>query len=117
MIEIGEGVINSAVSDVPVWQLKKVDIPGLRPAVYDSEGKVIEPDNLGDLTEEARAIFDEKPWYRTLLAEVRQHQKSAIFVTVLGGITIFVATAAGFEFGLRHGQDLRHLPRILRRKK
>lgn len=115
MIEV-ESQIESSVPDVPVGQLE-VSIPGLRPEIRNLDGRVISPNNLGDLAEGARAIFDEKPWYRPLLKEIRQHKKSAIFVAVLGGITIFVATAAGFEFGIRHGQDLRHLPKILRGKK
>lgn len=96
---------------------RDVEIPGLRPEIRDSNGQIIEATNLGDLANEAKKIFDEKPWYRSLLTEVRQHKKSAIFITTLGGISIFVAAAAGFEFGVRHSQDLRHLPKILRRKK
>lgn len=115
MIEV-ESQIESSVPDVPVGQLD-VSITGLRAEIRDTNGKIIEPGNLLDLAEEARAIFDEIPWYRSLLSAVRQHKKSAVFVAAAGGIIIFVATAAGFEFGVRHGQDLRHLPRILRGKK
>jgi|SRR3989344_7552436 len=93
-----------------------VRIPGLIPGVHKSEGGIIQPSNLADLAHQARAIFAEKPWYQLLLRDVRQHKKSAVFIVALGTVTIFVATAAGFEFGVRHGQDLRHLPKILRRK-
>lgn len=114
MIEL-EGQIESSVPDVPVGQLD-VSLPGLIQEIRNTNDQVIEPSNLGDLAEEAKAIFAQKSWYRSLLRDVRQHKKSAIFVVAMGGIIIFVATAAGFEFGVRHGQDLRHLPKILRRK-
>lgn len=94
-----------------------VDIPGLRPEIRGSDGRITRPSNLTDLAEQAKEVFITKPWYRLLLRDVRQGKKSAVFITVLGGITIFAATAAGFEFGIRHGQDLRNLPRILKRKK
>lgn len=94
-----------------------VRIPGLMPAVHNSEGRIIQPSNLEDLAQQARAIFAERPWYRSLLSDVRQHRKSAVFVATLGGITIFAAAVAGFEFGVRHGQDLRYLSKILKRKR
>lgn len=100
--------------DVLIAQID-VSIPGLRPDIRDSNGIIIKSNNLTDLASEARIIFADKPWYRPLLNDVRRHKKSAIFLAALGGITIFVATAAGFEFGIRHGQDLRHLPKILRK--
>lgn len=94
-----------------------VDVPGLKPDLRDGNGKVRKPSNLLDLSEEANKIFSEKPWYRALLTDVRKHRKSAIFITSLGSIAIFVAGAAGFEFGVRHGRDLNVLPKILKRKK
>ena len=102
-------------SSAPVVQVD-VSIPGLRPEIHGSDGKISRLSNLSNLAKQAREIFSEKPWYRPLLSDVRQGKKSAIFVTALGGITIFVAAAAGFEFGVRHGKDLKHLPRILKRR-
>lgn len=116
MIEV-EGDKDIVGNNYVLLAQRDVGITGLRPDTRDSNGKIIEPNNLTDLAEEARAIFAEIPWYRSLLREVRQNKKSAIFIAALGGITIFVAGTAGFEFGVRHGQDLRHLPRILRKKK
>lgn len=95
----------------------RVDVPGVRPEIRDVNGQVVCPTNLEGLAKVARETFQQKPWFGPLLRDVRQGKKSAIFVTVLGGITIFAATAAGFEFGIRHGQDLKHLPKILGRKK
>ena len=94
-----------------------VDVPGLKPDQRDSNGRVKIPNNLFDLSREASKIFSEKPWYRDLLTDVRKHRKSAVFITSLGSIAIFVAGAAGFEFGVRHGRDLNVLPKILKRKK
>ena len=92
-----------------------IDIPGLKPEQRDSSGKIRIPNNLPSLSVVTRKVLSEKPWFGDLLRSVRQHEKSAIFVTSLGGIAIFVAGVAGFEFGVRHGQDLQLLPKHLKR--
>lgn len=95
-----------------------VEVPGLKPDVRSStDDKIIRPSNLDTLAEKVDEILSNKPWYRLLLDDVSQSKKSAIFTIALGTLTIFVATAAGFEFGIRHGQDLKHLPKILSRQK
>lgn len=93
-----------------------VEVMGLKPETYDRNGNISHPDNLADLAKETQEIFAKKPWFQPLLEDVLQHKKSAVFITAAGLITIFVATAAGFEFGIRHGRDLRDLQEILRKK-
>jgi hypothetical protein len=45
---------------------------------------------------------------------VRKGRKSAIFTIGVGSIIIFSAAAAGFEFGVRYGRDIKELGRIIR---
>jgi hypothetical protein len=91
----------------------KVEVPGLMPPVLTPEGKVKQPDNLAEKAEEIKRIADEKPWLKTLISDVRKGRKSAIFTIGVGSIIIFSA-AAGFEFGVRHGRDIKELGRIIR---
>jgi hypothetical protein len=91
----------------------KVEVPGLMPPVLTPEGKVKQPDNLAEKAEEIKRIADEKPWLKSLISDVRQGKKSAIFTVGVGSIIIFSAVV-GFEFGLRHGKDIRELSRIIR---
>lgn len=93
-----------------------VEVLGLKPETRDRNGNISDPGNLADLAEKTQKIFVEKPWFQPLLDDVLQHKKSAVFITAAGLIIIFVATAAGFEFGIRHGRDLRDLQDILRKK-
>lgn len=81
----------------------RVEIPGLMPPAEDRPG------NLEQKLPAIQEELERREGLDTLFADVRAHKKSAIFWTVAGGLVIFVATAAGFEFGIRHGQDLKVL--------
>lgn len=93
-----------------------VDIPGFKPDIRGFDGKINIKGNLGELSGEIQGILFQRSFYRKLLQSVRQDRRSAIFYGVIGGISIVAATAVGFEFGIRHGQDLRILPKLLKRK-
>lgn len=103
-------------TDVPIAQID-IKIPKLIPEIPHSNGSVLRESNLKDLADEAGEIFNEKPWFRPLSEEIEQHKKSATFVIVLGGISIFVAASAGFEFGIRHGKDIKDLIDMARKRK
>lgn len=115
MTERHPGVHEAFDGSPPVGRLE-VNIPRLKPDSVSAEGKIIRPGNLFKMTAETNEELAKKPWYKTLLSDVRKHRKSAVFITSLGSIAIFVAGAAGFEFGVRHGRDLKILPKILKRK-
>ncbi len=110
MVEKNPGVHEFFDGSAPVIR-QEIEVPGLKAGNHRSVS------NYTELPEEKRRIFSEKPWYRILLSDVRKHKKSAIFVTTFGGVIIFVAGVAGFEFGVRDGRDLRILPKLLKRKK
>ena len=105
-------------AEILIAQLE-VEVPGLKHEVRDSKDDttIIRPSNLEELGGKVMSILEKKPWYKPLLEDLHQGKKSAIFTVAFGGLTIFVATAAGFEFGFRHGRDLRHLSEIIGRKK
>lgn len=102
-------------SDIPVGQID-VNIPPLRPDAIDTHGKIIRPSNLLAHARMARESILNTSWYGPVMKAVREHKKDAIFVTGLGVITIFVA-GAGFEFGVRHGRDIRILQKMLKHGK
>lgn len=115
MIERHPGVHEAFDGSPPIVRLE-VSIPRLKPDSVDADGKITKPGNLFQMTAEASEELSKKPWYKSLLTDVRKYRKSAVFITSLGSIAIFVAGAAGFEFGVRHGRDLKILPKILKRK-
>lgn len=116
MIERHPGIHEILDGSSPVVQLG-VDVPELRPENRDSNGRVTKLSNLSDISIEANKVLSEKPWYRTLIGDVRKSRKSAIFIVSLGSLIIFVAGMGGFEFGVRNGKDLRILPKLLKRKR
>lgn len=94
-----------------------IEVPGLKPDTLDNKGRVIKPGNLSERVDVIHKTFFEKPWLRGLMSSVRNEEKSAVFYITAGGIVIFVAGVAGFEFGVRHAKDLGILPKLLKRGK
>lgn len=107
--------------NISEFQIAQTDVlvPGLKPDVRaDVNGPIVKASNLEGLTDKVRDTLDEKPWYKHLLTDVLEGKKSAVFiVSSIGVLTIFAATAAGVEFGIRHGRDLRELQNLLHPKK
>lgn len=51
-------------------------------------------------------------WLARIKKEVKDGTKSGIFWPVAGGFIILIG-AAGFEFGIRHGKDIKEFPKLL----
>lgn len=103
--------------EVLIGQLN-LEVPGLKPEIRTDDGKVICQSNLDELMDKTDEALNKKPWYKPLLRDVLEDKKSAVFiVSSIGVLTIFAATVAGFEFGIRHGKDLKHLSEMLDRRK
>ena len=95
----------------------RIPVTGLQPPVHDTKrGEVIKEGNLTNRLPELNDAIDKRPWFRQLLKDVRAGKKSAVVTTALGGIVITAAIGAGFEFGIRHGQDLREFSKLLRKR-
>ncbi len=94
-----------------------ISIPGLTPDIQGADGKIVARGNFKELSQEVKRTLAREPWFKELLKNVRQDKQSAIFYGVVGGLTIIAATTMGFEFGIRHGKDLKILPKLLKRRK
>ncbi|MBI4039060.1 hypothetical protein HY384_03830 [Candidatus Daviesbacteria bacterium] len=114
-IELGATIpANEIGMGLPVESV--IPVSGLRPPVLNGNGEIAVDGrtnqflegNLEDkMPEIAEIIAKRYHWVSRLAEEVRQHKKSAIVVAALGGLTILSAVGAGFEFGVRHGEDIR----------
>lgn len=97
-----------------------VDVPGLMPDIINAKGEMLKQSNLGEKlpfihdTLEGIEPKEHKTFYQKIIEDIHSGKKSAIYtITGIGVLTFFVATVAGFEFGIRHGKDLRHLDSLL----
>lgn len=88
-----------------------LSVPGLMPPTYDIGGKIKTGDNLQEKLSEIDTLIagEDHSWYQRLVNDVMSSRKSAIFKIAVGSIIVFAATGAGFEFGIRHGRDIREL--------
>ncbi len=89
-----------------------IRVPRFRSNIVDDDGTVVALGNMDQMAREIKKRLSVESGFRELLSDVRQGKKSAVFYGVAGAIVIFTA-AVGFEFGLRDGQDLKLLPKIL----
>lgn len=109
---------------VGVHEIDRPSVPGqislgvskARPAVRGKEERLIEDDNIDTLGKDIISAIRSEKKVR-LFGRIRRALESGdiqgIYTVTAGMLTIFVA-AAGFEFGIRHGKDIRHLEDILR---
>src|SRR4051812_41187611 len=105
----------------------EINIPGLKPdKVYppifnNKSGKIMregytQEANLSEKSQEIRDEIKKRPWLRNLWRDIRAGKKSAIVTVVLGGLVITTAAGAEFEFGIRHGRDIKEIRNLLKRK-
>lgn len=111
--------------EMPILAQTEIPVPGLMPATVDSNGEEKAPSNFEDIKEtiagiltatehtETGEVKEKFGWIRQLANEVREHKKTAIFTIGLGAITVLAASAAGIEFGVRHGKDITRLDEIM----
>jgi len=97
-------------SEHPVIPVVSENIPmgGIKPDMVLRDDTIVE----GNFHEKKDLILQElnkHPWFMTLAEDVRTNRKSAILVTFVGGVAIIAAAAAGYEFGIRHGRDIKQL--------
>lgn len=88
---------------------EEIIIPGLHPDAGNPDSKTFHPSNLDDLMPDVAQALGKREWFGKLAQDVLDNKKSAVFVTLVGGIVIFAAAGVGYEFGLRKGKDIRHL--------
>lgn len=106
-----------------------VKIPGLRPPLLRKEDEIAKPSNLEseEILEKLGGVLslpdnpEEQPsktakWFHNLSEEVKKGKKSAIFYPELGAV-VFVVGIGVVEFGVRHGEDIRKLARLLTKHK
>ncbi len=86
----------------------RVVVPRLRPDVFDPRKGFISG-NFDSLMPQVLEALKKRPGFEALVKDIKEHKKSAIIVTSVGGLTLLVATIAGYEFGIRHGRDIRQL--------
>lgn len=111
------GVTIPANEDRPSIPIESViRVIGLRPPVLDSNGQVgidgrtnkpCEGNLEEKLPEIEKIIKRAHHWLPRLVGEVTAHKKSAIVFAAVGGLTILSAVGAGYEFGIKHGEDIR----------
>lgn len=93
-----------------------IDVPGVRPTLRRENGQLQVTSNLEkpEVAEQlSKEVHEKKPWFVTSLKEaVLRGERSGIWIPVVGGVSVFVA-AAGFEFGIRHGKDIKELYALL----
>lgn len=100
-----------------------VPFPGLRPETTHSKtGEVITPSNIDseEMKEQLKEIFDKNSkrgkWLREMRRDIREGKRSVVYLEELGALTFLVAAGVAFEFGVRHGKDIKILTSKLRRK-
>ena len=87
---------------------ERIPMGGIRPDMVGPDNTVRE----GNFNDKRTLILEElnkRPWFRALAEDVQANRKSAILVTFVGGVMIIAVAAAGYEFGIRHGRDIRQL--------
>lgn len=93
-----------------------IDVPGLRPPVLDRNGKIAVDTKTGQalsgnidskLSAIEKSVREEHGWFPHLVQAVRNNRRSAIVVVATGSLMILSAVGTGYEFGVRHGEDIR----------
>lgn len=115
-IELPERTSVSGREAVVVPVQSVIDISGLIPPTLDSNGQIAIDKRTGQtlvgnldkkLPEIEEVVKKSHSWLYRLAGEVRDHKKSAIVFAVTGGIMVLSAIGARYEFGVRHGEDLK----------
>lgn len=93
-----------------------IEISGLQDQILSKKGEVLVAGNLEEkLPQMASSLLssegsEHKTVFERLVHDVRDGKKSAVWTIVgIGGFTIFAATVAGYEFGIRNGRDIHKL--------
>ena len=88
-------------------------MPGLRPDLHSPTDEVIRHSNLEDKLEDVAQALRSRPWLGKLIRDLNSGRKTAVVTTSLGALVVTVAVGAGLELGVRHGQDLREITRLV----
>jgi hypothetical protein len=90
-----------------------IPIPGLRPELHSAKDELIRESNLSDKLDEVSEAMAARPWLSRLVRDVQAGRRTAVVTTSLGALVVTVAVGAGLELGVRHGQDLREISRLV----
>ncbi|HEU0168126.1 MAG TPA: hypothetical protein VFS62_10140 [Chloroflexota bacterium] len=100
---------------MPISQFS-VPVDDLLPEVRTSKA-VERPDNLEQVLPNLEKEIAARPWLQHFLEDVRRGDKQAIFKLAVGSIVITAAAGAGYELGVAHGRDLKHLLDLLAKRR
>lgn len=94
-----------------------IEVAGLQPDVHDIQtGEVIKKGNFDEKLPEVHEAISSKLWFYKLLDDVHSGKKSAVVKLALGAIVVTAAIGSGYEFGIRHGKDIREFSHLVKDK-
>lgn len=101
-------------AESPIPGQKVVRLPFVKVGDIDEIGRITNPETyekvielLTDTKSPNEQGAKDAKWFIELIKDVKAGKKTALVEAGAGILTFFVAAAAGYEFGIRKGEDLR----------